>query len=208
MKKIFFLLALVSTLLVSAQADNINWSSIQLQKKLSEKTTFNFKPIVRFNNDFSEFQNGSIDISVNRKLGKGWSAQLATRTWFIPDAKPRQFIWIDAAYGFKIKNIKIDQRARMHWALDINDREDADFIRYSLRFMYNKGKKVKPFIGVEPWFRLNDVEQWQRVRYMPGVSWAINNKYGLTFMYWRENSINLKPGFKNNIWALNFLVKI
>ena len=190
-----------------AQNDNILWSSVQLQTKASDKLTLNFKPIFRFDDAISDFQNASIDIFANYKIGKGWSAQLSSRTWFIPNAKPRQFIWPDIAYGFTKGIIKIDNRLRYHLALDINDRKDPDFLRWSLRFMYNKGK-IKPFFGIEPWFRLNGVEQWQRIRYMPGVNWKLNDTYSLSFTYWKEDSINLKPKISNNIWLVNLLVKI
>ena len=190
-----------------AQNDNINWSSIQLQTKFSERLTFNVKPIIRLNEDISNFQNASIDIFANYKLGKGWSTQLTSRTWFIPDQKIRQFIWPDLAYGISKGLLKIDNRVRYHLALDINDRKDPDFIRYSLRFMYNKGN-VKPFFGIEPWFRLNGVDQWQRIRYMPGVNWTLSDKYSLSFIYWKQESINLKPKESTNIWLLNLLVKI
>lgn len=202
-----FFLFLLLNFIGFAQNDNINWSSIQLQTKLSENITFNVKPIFRFNEDFSNFQNASIDLFANYKLNKGWSVQLTSRTWFIPDQKNRQFIWPDLAYGFSKGRFKIDNRLRYHLALDINDRKDPDFIRYSLRFMYNKGK-VKPFFGIEPWFRLNDVAQWQRIRYMPGINWSLSNTYSLSFIYWREESLNIEPKVNSNIWLLNLLVKI
>ncbi len=190
-----------------AQNDNITWSSFQVQTKLSEKITFNVKPIFRFNEDISNFQNASIDIYAKYALGKGWSAQLLSRTWFIPDEKNRQFIWPDLAYSFTKGNFKIDNRIRYHLALDINDREDPDFIRHIVIITYAKGK-LKPFIGVEPWFRLNGVSQWQRVRYIPGLSYKINDTYSVSFTYWKEESINIEPLVSNNIWLFNLLVKI
>lgn len=206
MRLFFYFLILLSSI-GFAQNDNVNWSSIQLQTKLSEKITFNVKPIFRFNEDISNFQNASIDIFANYNLGKGWSAQLTSRTWFIPDQKNRQFIWPDIAYSFSKGNFKLNNRIRYHLALDINDRNDPDFIRYIVQLSYTKGR-LTPFLAVEPWFRLNGVQQWQRVRYIPGVSYKLNNKYSLSFTYWKEESINLEPKVSTNIWLLNLLVKI
>ena len=206
-KKYTFLVFILVFGISKAQNDNINWSSVQLQTKFSKKITFNVKPIFRFNEDISNFQNASVDVFAKYNLGKGWSAQLLSRTWFIPDQKNRQFIWPDLAYSFTKGNIKIDNRIRYHLALDINDRQDPDFIRYVVQLTYNKGK-VKPFIGIEPWFRLNGVDQWQRVRYMPGVNWKINDTYSLSFTYWKEESINLEPIVSTNIWLVNLLIKV
>lgn len=201
---IFFL---VTPLISMSQNDNINWSSIQLQIKLSEKTTFNAKPIFRLDEDISNFQNASIDIFAKYNLGKGWSTQLTSRTWFIPNQKNRQFVWPDLAYSFTKGNIKVNNRIRYHLALDINGRKDPDFIRYIIQVAYSKGK-VKPFIGVEPWFRLNGIEQWQRIRYILGVSWKLNDIYSLSFTYWKQESFNLEPMESTNVWLLNLLVKI
>lgn len=202
--------ALISFLILSkvtAQNDNINWSSFQLQKKLSEKITLNIKPIFRFNEDISNFQNMSIDVFASYKFAKGWAAQLTSRTWFIPDQKPRQFIWPEVSYGLISGDFKIDNRLRYHLALDINNRKDPDFLRWSIRLLYNKGN-LKPFFAVEPWLRLNGIEQLQRIRYMPGLNWKLNDVYSLSFIYWKQESMNRVPKLSDNFWLLNLLIKL
>lgn len=206
-KILLFLVFLSHSTVFFGQNDHINWSSFQLQKKLSEKTTVNVKPIFRFNEDMSNFEDMSVDVFASYKLGKGWTAQLASRTWFIPDQKPRQFIWPEVSYGFSKGSLKIDNRLRYHLALDINDRQDSDFLRWSIRFMYNKGN-IKPFLAFEPWLRLDGIEKIQRVRYMPGVSWKLNDTYSISFTYWKQESVNIEPKENTNFWLLNLLVKI
>jgi len=206
-EKIIYLIFICPTMALFAQNDHINWSSFQLQKEVSKKVTLNVKPIFRFNEDLSNFQNMSVDIFASYKLGKGWKTQLSSRTWFVPDQKPRQFIWPDLSYGFSKGRLKIDNRLRYHLALDINDREDPDFLRWSIRIMHNKGK-VKPFLAFEPWLRLNGIEKIQRLRYMPGVNWKLNQTYSLSFIYWKQESVNLEPKESTNIWLLNLVVRI
>ena len=208
MKKcfIFNIFIFISTLSI-AQNDNINWSSFQLQKQLSEKLTLNIKPIFRFNQDISNFQNMSIEVFAGYKFAKGWTAQLTSRTWFIPDQKPRQFIWPEVSYGISTGDLKIDSRLRYHLALDINNREDPDFVRWRIRFMHNKGK-VKPFIAVEPWLRLNGIDQLQRVRYIAGLNWKLDDTYSISFVYWKQESINRFPMISDNLWLINLLIKL
>ena len=206
-KKILYCIFISISTLSTAQNDNINWSSFQLQKKLSEKLTLNIKPIFRFNEDVSNFQNMSIDVFAGYKFAKGWTAQLTSRTWFIPDQKPRQFIWPEVSYGISAGDLKIDNRLRYHLALDINNRDDPDFLRWSIRFMYNKGN-VKPFFAVEPWLRLNGIDQLRRVRYMPGVNWKLDDTYSLSFVYWKQESINRSPKTSDNLWLINLLIKL
>jgi len=207
MRKIGTIIFILIFSKLTAQTDNINWSSFQLQKKLSEKLTLNIKPIFRFNEDVSSFQNMSIDVFAGYKFAKGWTAQLTSRTWFIPDQKPRQFIWPEVSYGISTGDLKIDNRLRYHLALDINNRDDPDFLRWSIRFMYNKGT-IKPFFAVEPWLRLNGIDQLRRVRYMPGLNWKLDDTYSLSLVYWKQESINRSPKISDNLWLINLLIKL
>ena len=85
MKNLIILLFGLVTFFSFSQTDNILWSSIQLQKSISEKTILSIKPIFRFDNDLSSYQNTSIDIIAKHKFNKGWSVQLLSRSWFKPD---------------------------------------------------------------------------------------------------------------------------
>lgn len=208
MKKLINLIfALISTVAI-AQTDNILWSSFQLQKDISKNTILNIKPIFRFNEDISSYQNMSVDIFAKQKFNKGWSIQLLARTWFIPDQTGRQFLWLDVAHGFKLKQLKIDNRLRYHWALDINDRSDPDYFRWVTKFSLLTKGKITPFLAIEPWLRTNSQNQFQRIRYEPGFNWKPHNDYTISILYRREESINLIPTRKTNFFVFNLIYKI
>lgn len=204
---IFFFLLVIPNIGLS-QTDNVNWSSIQFQTKLSESFTLNVKPIIRFDNDISEYQNTSLDIAVKKTFKKGWSAQIVERTWFLPDARPRQFLWADVAHGFGLKNVKIDNRLRWHWALDINNRKDPDYIRLLHKISFLTSKKFNPYLGFESWFRVNRENQFQRIRIEPGFKWKFSKNYHLDIQYRRENWFNLENAPKINFLVANLLIKI
>ena len=191
-----------------SQTDNVLWSSVQFQTKLSETLTLNVKPIVRFNEDIGDYQNTSLDISVKKTFNKGWSAQVLERTWFLPDARPRQFLWADIGHSSRIKKLKIDNRLRWHWALDINDRMDPDYFRLFHRVNFFTDKKFIPYFGFESWFRVNGENQFQRIRIEPGFKWNFAKNYQLDLQYRRENWFNLDSAPKLNFIVANLLVKI
>ena len=193
---------------ITAQTDNVLWTSFQLQKDISKKTTINIKPTLRFNNDVSTYQNTSIEIIAKQKFTKGWSMQMLNRLWFIPDQSYRHFIWLDVAHGFKLNKLKIDNRLRYHWALDINDRSDPDYFRWSTKFSFINKSKVTPYIAIEPWLRTNDQNQFQRIRYEPGINWKINSIYTLSVQYRRENTFNVSTKRFTNFLMLNLIYKI
>ncbi|MEM9920344.1 MAG: DUF2490 domain-containing protein [Bacteroidota bacterium] len=182
--------------------DNIIWASVKLQKKLDQKTSVFFEPILRLNEDISAYENSSIDIAIKRKILKDFSLQFLARTWFVPDAGDRQFLWLDLSYAKSFKKLKVSSYLRYHWALDIEGRTDADFLRWKANLFFLTKGKLQPFIGIEPWFRLNGAGELQRVRYEPGINYKINKALLLTAKYWWEESINLEPGFKFNIYVI------
>ena len=208
MRKITTIFLILIFSKVSAQTDNILWSSFQLQKEISRNTILNIKPIFRFNEDISSYQNMSVDLFAKQKFNKGWSVQLLARTWFIPDQTGRQFLWLDVAHGFKLNQLKIDNRLRYHLALDINDRNDPDYFRWVTKFSLQTKNKITPFFAIEPWLRTNGQNQFQRIRYEPGVNWKIHEDYTLSVLYRREASINLSPVRKTNFLVLNLIYKI
>lgn len=208
MRKIGVIILIFAFSKATAQTDNVLWSSFQLQKSISKNTTVHLKPIFRFNDDISTYQNMSIDYFVKQKFANGWSTQLLGRTWFLPSSANRQFIWLDVALSKSIHKIKIDNRLRYHWALDINDRSDPDFFRWLTKISFKNSSNFTPYIGIEPWLRTNTQNKFQRIRYEPGVIWILNPDISINLQYRHEESINLSPKRITNFIVFNLLYKI
>jgi hypothetical protein len=189
--------------------DNILWSKFGVQKSLNDQTTLHFAPIIRFNEDISKYQNISFDYAVSRNLGKGWAAKLTGRTWFLPSGRERQFIWPQISYSKTLEKIKLSSYLRYHWALDIKDIEDPDFIRWDISMLLlNLGKKFQASLGIEPWLRLNSFGEIQRVRYKPGLRYLLSDNMNLDLTLWHEQNTNLANGSEFNIWVLSLNYKL
>lgn len=178
---------------VQAQIDdNIMWAAIKIQKNISNKTTLAAVPFLRMKEDISEYQNFSIDLIAKQKLTKGWAVQLLERTWFLPDNKYRQFFFLDVGYGKTINQLKMSSYVRGHYAIDINDRNDSDFLRWKAKLDLLGLKKVQPFLSFEPFFRLNHENEVQRIRYETGVLYKFNKSFNLLLGYRYETTPNVE----------------
>ncbi len=209
LKYTILLLLLIPMIQVSGQtADNVLWAAFKLHKKLDPKTSVALTPIVRLNDDLSDYQNFSIDLSIKRKIADNWSVQLLERTWFIPDAKIRQFLWFDIIFSKKLKDFNISSSLRLHYALDLYDNKDGDFIRWKTTLKLLSLGKFQPFVSIEPWFGFNGANEFQRIRYEPGMTYKINDRFGLLAMYRREATMNLEPerNFNMLVVTLSYLL--
>ena len=185
--------------------DNIIWASVKTTKTLSAKTSLYFAPILRLNNDITSYQNSSIDFAINYKLSSNWHLQLLSRTWFIPDEPGRQFAWLDVGYRTPIGKYNLSSHARLHLALDINERDDPDYLRWKTTFYFPKWKNLTPHLAIEPWLRINDNMQLQRMRYEPGIIIGLKNNLRLNLVYRREDSVNLLPYRRFNMFVITMI---
>jgi len=199
--------SLLAALNLSAQnsensIDNIAWVNSALKVPFSDKSTFTIKPIIRYNNDFSTLQNSSLDYNISRKLNNGFSLTFHGRTWFLQkEDRIRQFIWTDLNHSYKKNKWSLLNKLRHHWALDVRERADSDFIRYLIKYSYALSPNIKVAVGAEPWLRLNDFNQLQRARYHAGLSYKLNSSFSVALNYWREQNWNGLAGNRSfNVW--------
>ncbi len=188
--------------LLAQTHDNIIWASVKVQKNINDKTSVSIAPILRINEDITAYQNSSIDVALRQKIAKGWSVQVLSRTWFVPDADIRQFAWFDVAYAKKFEKWSIGSSLRMHYAIDINDNDDPDFLRWKTRAGWTTLGKWEPFVIIEPWLRLNSAWEMQRIRYEPGVTYKFDKSWAFTLIYRREETLNLDPERNFNMYVV------
>lgn len=188
--------------------DTRTWSSIQLTKTINAKSSYAIKPIIRHFKDLSDYQNSSLDFSYRHKLKKGWYLQGVTRYWFIPKATDRYFLWFDVGYIKGIKKSKLATFVRYHHAFDLKEQIDPDFLRWKANWSFPTIGKFTPQFAFEVFYRLNNINHLNRVRYEPGVKWAISDRIDFTAVYRRENFENENPRRKFDVGVFNLQFKL
>lgn len=205
MRSLFYVvLFLFAGLSLCAQSDNILWSGVKLQKSLDDRWGLALQPFFRFNEDLGAYQNTSLDYSLRYNLSPKWHVQLLGRTWFVPNNPQRQFIWFDLEHKQRYSSVPLlwTNRARMHLALNIHDRQDNDFIRYLTQFrLLNKGK-FHPILGFELWYQTEIIKELTRYRFEPGFRYDVSSKSNLLLLWRRENFVNIPTPRGDNLWVL------
>jgi len=189
--------------------EDILWSSLAFSKKFSDKWSAQVKPTVRHNNEISNYQNASVDLSVKRGIGKGWAVQFLTRVWFIPDGNDRLFLWTDLSYKTSIPSVSlsINQRLRYHLAVDTGPNTDLDYFRYIVDLAPATSWKLKPTLSYEQWFILNDVERFRLSRLQLGFLYSISDRISFKGQLWRQLERQVDSStFFQNLWqaTLNY----
>lgn len=187
--------------------DHVNWSFNKYSINLNDTWKLDVTPMIRLNNNFTTFQNACVDYMFKRPIGKGFSVGAMGRTWFIPDQKLRQFIWLDVVHQLSDLNIplKIRQRLRYHGALDINDRIDGDFLRYQLLFKSDfKKSPIQPFVAFEPFYRVNKLNYFERFQIEIGIEWTANHNLKFIVFLQKEDLYNFDPLHVNFLWLTGF----
>jgi hypothetical protein len=173
--------------------DNILWASVKFNKKINSITSWSLAPITRYDQNVSNYANTSVDVSLRRKMNDSFYAQLLSRTWFIPNGANRQFMWLDVNHTTSIHGIKLSNNIRYHYAIDIEDRNDPDYIRWKVTASIPGIGRIEPSFSIEPWWRMNGFTEIQRIRFEPGVSIDFLENMKFIFVFRREKSINIKP---------------
>lgn len=191
MKKFYLIfMLLMGTLSLSAQTDWTSWLSVQLNYKANDKLTIKLKPIVRLNQDLSNYSDTSIDLIANYQFHKNWSAGILNRHFFIPDQGDREFYFFDLNYKWPIsEQLIFTNKLRFHLAVNWN-RNDVDFMRYYPKLTYKMGNNVAPFVGIDFFYRLTETQTLSGVRYHLGANWKFAKQMNLGFLYWWQTQYN------------------
>jgi len=200
--KLILLLLLISPLASDGQIDdNIMWAKWSAQSKIKPNTTFILAPILRMNTDISTYQDVSLDYTLRQKINKHFSVSMIGRTWFLRNGNLRQFIWPQISFAQSYDKWKLSSYLRLHYAMDISDRPDADFLRWKGSVNYTVNNKWQMFVGVEPFYRLNSENEVERMRYSLGTKYKLSKNWSLSFEWWSENTHNVDIPTSVNIFV-------
>jgi len=151
--------------------------------------------------DINRHINSFTDVGISKSLPKNFKLKLLTRRFFNPKpVKDVSFIWVDLSHKFTYKTISLNNLLRHHWALNLYDINQADFIRYipNIAFQYSKNSAI--FVQADLFYRLNGFNQPVRIRYEAGIKHKLNKALSITVKYWREPSFNISPKTITNVY--------
>lgn len=181
-------LLIISVSSLFSQTDVTSWTAVQLNYKANSKLTLSVKPIQRQNEDLAGYDNTSIDIFANYKLGKGWSIGVLDRHFFIPDSPDRIFTFFDIKNSYKTGKIQLNNLFRYH----LGRFEVRDFVRYYPSVAWTNDSKLTPFIGID-FFMDNSLSELAGARYTAGTKYKLGANSGINLIYWRQKGYSDRP---------------
>lgn len=184
--------------------DHRNWSFNRFSFEIDDNYKLHITPIARVNNNLTTFASASIDIGINRPIGQGFTLGVVARSWYFPGRKLRQFIWLDLVHQIPDLGIpfSIKQRLRFHGGLDIYDWVDGDFLRYHIGAIGTfKNSKIQPFFGIEPFFRLNELNYVERFRIEYGFHVKANKNLKFIAIMWQQQMYDFDELYTQYIWT-------
>ena len=205
--RIFLLLIFTPLIFTSANGQNntdaILWIGPAITKDLDDNFSAKVWHVTRINENVSTYQNNFAEAFLNYKLNDVHGFGVGYRLTFLelgevfPDAH-----WIMADYKLKApvsELLTIKNRLRYQHALDVQDLAAADFLRNILFLVPKTHLKIKPFVGIEPWFQLNGENNINRLRYEFGFNFKFMENFNYMMKYSREDIIALNPVPTNHI---------
>lgn len=177
-----------------AQDDLSSWTTIQLNYNITEQWSLSLRPIMRHRDNLGAYNNTSIDFSVGYKLNKVFSASLLNRHFFIPDTPDREFIFLDLKAKQTLSpQWTLQHLLRYHFANNINDRIDPDFLRYQPKLVFGLKSHTKLFAMLDPFYRLTNPSSLAGARYELGYDRALRKGLGINLQYWYQKGYGNTP---------------
>ncbi len=174
-----------------AQNDGVWWSSWRYRVPLEDGMSFDVRPIIRFNDNYSRYANSSVDIVLRKKFSPHWTGAIVIRPWWLRGGRNRFFIWPTINYTHQLGKLKFSSRLFYHHAINLDGFDDADFIRIKPQLSTPVSDKLTAFIEAEPFFLLNKFNQVTRIRYQVGGTYKFTSDLSLKLIYWFEDQIGL-----------------
>ncbi len=191
MKKVILLstfLVFLSPLILVAQTDLGGWQSVQLKRSLSEDASASFKPIFRFNDQFSNYIDVFLDLDIRKNLDDGVWFNIRNRGILAPERKYNHWIFLDVGKTWTWSpKLSFSNQLRYHWGLKVNGFDDVDLLRYEPKIKYKITDALSAAVAWEGHYKVGEDHGYFRSRYSAGASYAITKRFGADLYLWLDD---------------------
>ena len=200
---ILFLFFLPSFLL-SQEQDFMSWNNIELNYKVSKKTSLSLNNRIIFRESSSLFSKYFIDFKVKRKYNKHISYALGVRHSTIRDVyfdfDDKSYTYSDVSFKYTInKAVKATLRNRFKVNID----ELESIFRQRIKLEYNLTSLPVLVINYFEYFYSRE-KKIQKIRYGFGIDKNISDKLKINVNYIIQRELN----YKNNLHAFILSTKL
>jgi len=183
------------------------WLGATIQYKIDKKFSVKNTILHRFRTNVG-YLNSFHQPFVNYKINKDHAVGIGYRgTWI--DAQDEHWILLEYKFNKKLgENFKLANRFWFQYIIDYNDVEFRDHFRNHLALHFTKFKKIQPYVGFEPWFQINGVNEINRIRSLAGINWKIHKQLNFKTEYFRQETFWTDPNFVQNVLLMTLTATI
>ncbi len=203
------LLAIMARRVNAQETENDTWLGAELSKKLTKKVSLNFKPLVRFTEDYkvdAYFFEAGVDYKLFKFLNVGGSYRFFINERETKSTEYFSRFTLDAEGKYSLRNLDVKLRTRYtnYSVIDADDDDKQPFLRYRLKLKYNIQKlKLSPYVAMELFHQLNESDI-TKTRKTIGLDYKIDKhqKVGLEYLmqYYKDDD------FQRNILYLKYKI--
>ena len=197
---------------LNAQSDNTVgtlWLAFTIKYNIDDKFSIKNTSLTRYRDDGDGYHNSFHQPFINYKLNKEHALGVGYRgTWFeeVPDLH-----WILLEYKFNKalgEKFKVVNRLWYQHDIDHAEIEFRDFFRNHTTLHFVSNNKIKPYIGIEPWFQINGINEFNRLRTLVGFNWKLHENINLSVQYFNQRTFWVEPNFVQNALLVNLTATI
>lgn len=190
--------------LLSQEQDFMSWNNIELNYKVSKKTSLSLNNRIIFRENSSLFSKYFIDFKVKRKYNKHISYALGVRHSTIRDVyfdfDDKSYTYSDVSFKYTInKAVKATLRNRFKVNID----ELESIFRQRIKLEYNLASLPVLVINYFEYFYSRE-KKIQKIRYGFGIDKNISDKLKINVNYIIQRELN----YKNNLHAFILSTKL
>ncbi len=203
--------------------DAMLWSTISLEKKITQRLSINIDEELRLLNNFNQinlnYMNFGSYFAIDKRFKVGIVYRWIEKNNFDGSYSHRHRFYVDASYKTKIKFVTFAYRARLQTQVrdyfsSADGRIPESYWRNKFDFKFDINKPITPYIGAEfryqfPNMRLKEANnEFNRGRYYAGFNYKISDKYscGAYYLYQREFNINNPE--RDHVYGIEFGISL
>lgn len=182
------------------------WSSITVEKNLTQRIRTDIEQQLRLNNYVSGFQSTFTELGLRYRLTDYFRVGTSYR-FIVRPAEMNHRISFYAILRFQKQNfpVRINNRILYQKTFSIAPNSPVNFVRNKFELNYNLSRLVDPFITCELFYRIyNKPDEIKKYRIFFGLEWRIDGRRDISTFYLFQREVNVNNPEFDYILSISF----
>lgn len=194
------------------------WTGTTVRLKLPKNFTLEAEQQTRFREQTYDYHSTYLEATMAYKFNDHLAVKGGYRYTFIEENNRYIFIEgnsrqrfngdINYNIGSGKTKVSLNFRTRYQKTIKMASDKELDYVRQNIELEYNLTKKARPYFSVEPFYRLNKINEIRAIRYTMGLTSEITKQLSVNPFYRFEKEINVEESEKMYIIGLMLSYKI